>query len=56
MTKPRQPSKLDDHPRIPIGESEGWMREILAVMLEEVGRREAEYQREQAERHKNKSV
>jgi hypothetical protein len=52
VTKPRQPSKLDDHPLIPLADFEGKMREVLAVTPEEVERRAAEYQRQQAEKRK----
>jgi len=52
VTKPRQPSKLDDHPLIPLAEFEGRMREVLAVTPEEVQKREAEYQRQQTEKKK----
>ena len=54
VTNPRQPSKLDDHPLIPIGEFQDRMREVLAVTPEEVARREAEYQREQAAKTKGR--
>ncbi len=50
--KPRQPSKLDDHPLIPVGDFEDRMREVLSVTPEELLRRESEYQREQAEKRK----
>jgi len=52
--KPRQPSKLDNHPLIPLSDFEGKMREVLTVTPEEVQRREAEYQRQQADKRKNK--
>ena len=51
----RQPSKLDEHPLIPTGEFEDQMREALAVTPEEVARREAEYQRQQAEKKRSKT-
>ena len=53
--KPRQPSKLDDHPLIPLAEFEDRMREVLSVPPEEVQRREAEYQRQQAQKRKARS-
>jgi len=56
MDKPRQPSKLDDHPLIPLAEFEGRMREVLAVTPEEVERREAEYQKQQAQKRKSKKA
>lgn len=54
MVKPRTPSKLDDHPLIPLADFEGKMREVLTVTPEEMQRRETEYQRQQAEKRKNK--
>lgn len=54
MAKPRTPSKLDDHPLIPLADFEGKMREVLTVTPEEVERREAEYQRQQEAKRKNR--
>ena len=56
VIKPRQPSKLDAHPLIPSGEYEGRMREALGIALEEVKRREAEYQEQQAEKRKQRTT
>jgi len=36
MAKSRQPSKLDDHPLIPLTDFESKMREVLTVTPEEV--------------------
>jgi len=52
VPKPRQPSKLDDYPLIPLADFEGRMREVLSDTPDEAKRREAEYQREQAERRR----
>lgn len=54
--KPRQPSKLDDHPLTPLADFQGRMREVLTVTPEEVQRRETEHQRQQAEKRKNKKA
>jgi len=54
VTKPRQPSKLDNHPLIPLADFEGKMREVLAVTPEEVQRRETEYQQQQRDKQKNR--
>ena len=53
VSKPRQPSKLDEHPIIPLDDFEGKMREIMSVTPEELLRRETEYQRQQAEKAKS---
>ncbi len=52
--KPRQPSKLDDHPLIPLVEFEDRMRDVLSVTPEEVDRREVAYQRQQDMKRKGK--
>jgi len=54
VAKPRQPSKLDDYLLIPLADFEGKMCEVPTVTPEEVARREAEYQREQAEKRKSR--
>lgn len=56
MTKLRHPSKVDDHPLMPLADFEGRRREALSVTPEEVKSREAEYQREQGDKRKNKKV
>ncbi len=56
VTKPRQPSKLDNHPLIPLADFEDRMRGVLSVIPEEIERREAEYQKQQAQKRKSKKA